>query len=246
MSTETVATLTALAEEYRAIAHNLANANTAGYKRLVGTLTQPTPAGEAGAVAPSAGQDQTPAPAAEASTGIDFSQGRLVRTGRSLDAALAGKGFFVLETDQGERYGRNGVFRTNATGQLVDGLGRTVAGQGGPITVPASVSPMTVQISADGRVLADGTMVGRLRIVEFEDPSVLEPVGAGAFAAPDGAAPADAQDTTVQQGFQEASNVEAVTELVGLIKVTRLYQANVQVMAKGGDRAKALLRIAMA
>jgi len=234
VSTETVATLT--------------GANTTGYKRLVGTFTRGVQASGGGAAAAVAGDGKTSGPAApKASTGIDFSQGRLVHTGRTLDAALAGKGFFVLETDQGERYTRNGVFRTGPNGQLVDGLGRTVAGQGGPITIPASVSPMTVQIGADGRIFAAGTMIGQLRIVEFEDPSVLEPTGSGAFAAPDGAGPpADAQDTTVQQGFQEASNVDAVTELVGLIKVTRLYQANIQVMAEGGDRAKALLRIAMA
>jgi len=245
MSTDTISALTGLADEYYAIAHNLANANTTGYKRLVGTFTGGGASpGEAAESSSAATGEAASAP--QASTGIDFSQGRLVRTGRSLDAALSGKGFFVLETDRGERYTRNGVFRADAQGQLVDGSGRTVAGEGGPVMIPTSVSPMQVVIAPDGRILAGGTAIGRLRIVEFEDPSVLEPEGSGAFVAPAGARPAPAENTTVQQGFQEASNVDAVTELVGLIQVTRLYQANVQVMADTGDRAKDLLRIAMA
>jgi len=244
VSTDTIAALTGLSNEYHAIAHNLANTNTAGYKRLVGACT-----GSGASAGPSGGADAgtggaTSAP--EVTTGIDFSQGRLVHTGRSLDVALSGKGFFVVETDQGERYTRNGVFRTNAQGQLVDGSGRTVAGEGGPVIIPGTVSPMEVQVAPDGRILAAGSAIGSLRIVEFEDPSALKPAGAGVFVAPADARPATAENTTVQQGFQEASNVDAVTELVGLIKVTRLYQANIQVMANGKDRTKALLRIAMA
>jgi flagellar basal body rod protein FlgG len=241
VSENTIAALTGLADEYHAIAHNLANANTAGYKRLIGTFT------DTGSAA-----DETPAPAGgngadpRVATGIDFSQGRLVRTGRSLDVALSGDGFFVIETDRGERYSRNGVFRTGPQGQLVDGLGRTVAGEGGPIILPGSVSPTEVHIAPDGRILAGGTAVGQLRIVEFEDPSVLTAEGSGAFVAPAAAQPAAAENTTVEQGFQEASNVDAVTELVGLIKVTRMYQANVHVMAGGKDRTKALLGVAMA
>ncbi|MFO8012997.1 MAG: flagellar hook basal-body protein [Phycisphaerae bacterium] len=243
MSENTIAALSGLAEEYHAIAHNLANANTTGYKRLIGTYTGPgASAGTAGEAA--AAGDTGPVP--QASMGIDFSQGRIVHTGRRLDAALSGKGFFVIETDQGERYSRNGAFRADAQGQLVDGSGRTVAGEGGPIIIPGSVSPTEIAIDADGRLLAGGTAIGQLRIVEFEDASVLTPEGAGAFVAPDGARPAPAENTTVQQGFQEASNVDAVTELVGLIKVTRLYQANIHTMASGKDRTKDLLRVAMA
>jgi flagellar basal body rod protein FlgG len=244
VSEETIAALTGLANEYHAIAHNLANANTTGYKRLYGTYTaEGTGVGTAGEPVGTTGGT---GPAPHELTGIDFSQGRIVRTGRSLDVALSGKGFFVIETDRGERYSRNGVFRTNAQGQLVDGSNRTVAGEGGPIIIPGTVSPTEITIDADGRILAGETAVGQLRIVEFEDVSVLTPEGAGAFVAPDGARPAAAENTTVQQGFQEASNVDAVTELVGLIKVTRLYQANIHTMASGKDRTRNLLRVAMA
>jgi len=242
VSSETISALTGLGREYEAIAHNLANANTVGFKRRVGVFTQEPPkAGAApAAAAPSA------LPPTTATSAIDFSQGRLVQTGRSLDVALTGKGFFVLETAKGQRYTRNGVFRVNGRGQLVDAVGRTVAGEGGPIVIPPSVSVMDVEIASDGRLLAAGTPIGALRIVEFEDPSVLQPEGMGAFVARGGARPGPATGTTVQQGFQEASNVDTVRELVALIKVTRLYQANVQVMANKSERGKALMQVAMA
>jgi len=243
VSDPTAITLSGLARQYEAIAHNLANVATPGYKRIVGAFVRDgsTDGGSEGTT------EETTAPtSAETVLAVDFSQGRLVRTGRSLDVALSGPGFLALETTEGERYTRNGVLRLGRNGQLVDGAGRTVAGTGGPITVPADVSTTEVTIAPDGRVLARGAVIGRLRLVEFENPAVLVPEGAGAFRAPDEARPAEAVRTTVHQGFQEASNVQAVTELVGLITATRLYQANIQVMVKSGERAEALLRIAMA
>ena len=240
MSGETISALTGLGREYEAIAHNLANANTVGFKRRVGVFTQEPPKTGPAPAASSA------LPPTTATSAIDFSQGRLVQTGRSLDVALTGKGFLVLETAEGQRYTRNGVFRVNGRGQLVDAAGRTVAGEGGPLTIPASVSAMDVEIASDGRLQAGGTPIGALRIVEFEDPSVLRPEGMGAFVAQGSARPGPATATTVQQGFQEASNVDTVRELVGLIKVTRLYQANVQVMSSKSDRGKALMQVARA
>jgi len=245
MSTDTTAMMAGLGEQYLALAHNLANVNTVGYKRRVShyAAVAATPAGTGPAASALAGGGAGPG---RASMATDFSQGRLVRTGRSLDLALSGKGFFVLETDQGERYTRNGVFRVNADGHLVDGQGRTVAGEGGPVTVPTSVSPMEVDVASDGRLLAAGAPIGRLRLVAFEDVSGLESEGFGAFAAPNGVQPTAATDTTVEQGFQEASNVDAVTELVGLIQVTRLYEANVQVLMQRKGTGQDLLRVAMA
>jgi len=241
MGTETTAVLAGLGEQYHTLAHNLANINTVGYKRRLSRYAAETAAGAetgaAGAKAPATLQS---------STAIDFSQGRLVRTGRSLDLALSGKAFFVVETDRGERYTRNGVFRVGGDGHLVDSQGRPVAGEGGPITVPPSVSPMEVEVTAEGRVVAGGAPIGRLRLVAFEDPNALEAEGFSTLVPRDGSTPTPAAETTVQQGFQEASNVDAVTELVGLIQVTRLYEANVQLLSLRKDTGKALLGVAMA
>lgn len=243
-TTDIAAALSALTHQYQTIAHNLANANTVGFKRRLSVFALQD--GSTGGVSAS------PTAAVEAAAGIagidavDFSQGSLIHTGRSLDVALHGKGFFVLETDQGDRYTRNGIFRTNAQGQLVDALGRTVAGQSGPLTIPPTVSPMQVGIAEDGRILAAGAEIGKFRVVEFEDPKALTPIGENAFKAPAGVQPDPATDTTVQQGFQEGSNVKAVHELVALIQVARLYEANVKIVQAASDRGEELIRVAMA
>jgi len=243
-TTDMAAALSTLTHQYETIAHNLANASTVGYKRRLTVFALPD--GSAGGAAPSGPAATGTAPTVTESNFVDFSQGALVHTGRPLDAALHGKGFFVLETDRGDRYTRNGIFRTNAQGRLVDAQGRMVAGEGGPLTIPPTVSPMQVEIAEDGRILAAGAEIGKLRVVEFEDPNVLDPVGDSAFEAPAGIRPDPAADTTVHQGFQEASNVKSVHELVALIQVARLYEANVKIVQAAGDRGKELIRVAMA
>ena len=243
MTTDMAAALSALTRQYEAITHNLANANTVGYKRrlIVFTMLDGTTGGTSAAGATAT----ETSPTIVDSDFVDFSQGSLVHTGRSLDVALHGKGFLVMETAGGERYTRNGVFRTNAQGQLVDAQGRTVAGEGGPLTIPPSVSILQVQIGEDGRVLAAGTEIGKLRIVEFEDPKGLIPVGENVYEDPADSRPAAATDTTVHQGFQEGSNVKAVQELVALIQVARLYEANVKIVSASSELSKDLIRVAL-
>ena len=241
----TASTLEALTEQYRAIAHNLANVSTAGYKRRCTSFVQHLQA--------LAGPGVVSSDAASATIGtvvgvtsVDFTQGALVSTGRPLDLALNGKGFFVLETPEGPLYTRSGVFRTNQNGQLVDAAGRTVAGEGGPIVIPSSVSMLTVGVSTDGAVSADGTGIGKLRVVEFEDESALIPAGGNAFLAPATETPTPSAGTAVKQRFQEAANVTPVQELVGLIAVTRMYEANLKAIQVQDERMKELLQVAMA
>lgn len=226
--------LSALTRQYEAIAHNLANASTTGYKRLARGATQEAgPGGASGA------------PTVRQESPVDFTQGPLTRTGRPLDVALHGEGFFVIETPEGPLYTRNGVFQVNTNGQLVDFRGRTVAGDGGPIVLPPDAAVSGVRVSRDGTVSADGQELGRLRIVEFEERENLTPQGAHCFRAPADATPADAESTAVQQGFQETSNVRVVRELVDLIMVTRMYEAGLKTIQSQDDRTKNLLQAAM-
>jgi len=231
----------ALSHQYRTIAHNLANVNTAGFKRSKEQFSQ-TLLGQMGSPG-----ESTEAPATGVTYGravVDFTQGALVQTGRSLDLGMDGAGFFVVESPEGPRYTRNGCFRTNAQGQLVDFAGRTVAGESGPIIVPSSVSTQRVQVSTDGAVSINGQNIGRLQLVSFDDPKALEPLDGTGFRAPANVQPAAARPA-VHQGFQEASNVSAVEELVDLITVTRLYEANVKTITAQDERLKSLLQVAM-
>lgn len=239
----TASSLEALGDQYRAIAHNLANANTAGYKRLCSSFIQVLQQVQAGQ---SGGLDvEIPGGPVFDQITIDFSQGAMVRTGRPLDLALDGKGFFVLETPEGPLYARNGVFRTNPEGQLVDSSGRTVAGEGGPIVIPPTASTAAVRLSGDGSISVAGQSVGKLRLVQFAEETVLTPVGGNCFGAPDTAEASPATDTTVLQGFQEASNVRVVEELVGLITVSRHYEANIKAITVQDEQMKNILQVAM-
>ena len=225
--------LAALSDRYRMITHNLANSSTHAFKRRVGTFAQV--------------MDAQSKPRAEVidSSEIDFSQGGMERTGRPLDLALDGEGFFTLETPDGPLYTRSGAFTVNQMGQLVDSAGRMVAGESGPITIPANVPQEHVQVSAQGEVFAAGAALGRLKIVTFAQAESLKQVGQGLYEAP----PAARQDSftgRVQQGSRELSNVSVVQELVDLITVSRLYEANFKAIGQHDERLKQVLGVAMA
>jgi flagellar basal-body rod protein FlgG len=230
----------ALTRQYEAIAHNLANANTTGYKRRLTAFQCLLEAQMQGADPANVLTGEV-----KGTVTIDHAQGPLTNTGRSLDVAIEGEGFFVIETPEGPLYTRNGSFEVNPQGQLVDASGRTVSGEGGPIVLPGAVGVSRITVSQDGTVWAGGQSVGRLSLVRFENPSVLEPVGQSCFRAPAGAAPGPTANAKVRQFFQEGSNVNVVEELVGLIAVTRLYEANVKAIEKQDEQARNLLQVAM-
>ncbi|MHC4395229.1 MAG: flagellar hook-basal body protein [Planctomycetota bacterium] len=229
-----------LIEQFNIITHNLANVSTVGYKRVCSTFSNSLQAQQDGAGTESSDE-------AELETMLDFSQGSIVETGRPLDFALYGKGFFVIETPEGPLYARNGMFRTNENGQIVDSEGRIVAGQAGPITIPVNVGLLQLNVSSDGTISAGGTVVGQFRLVYFgEDESKLVSAGASCFLMPDeNIQPVAAENIVVKQGYQEASNVQMVEELVNMIMVTRLYEANMNVMSAQQETSSSLMDVAM-
>jgi flagellar basal-body rod protein FlgF len=230
--------INSLMQEYNTITHNLANASTNGYKRRVNAFSQILDS------ITNANQPATGTPAIK--LGIDFSQGHMVQTGRSLDLALQGDGLFVVETPEGPLYTRSGSFQTNGQGQIVDPQGRIIAGEGGAIVVPKEVSLSALNISQDGKVSTGSLIIGRLKIVEFSNRSQdLTPAGTNCFAANGSGEPKVATKTTVQQGYQESSNVNAMEELVGLITVTRVYESSMKILTSKSDSDKSLLTAAM-
>lgn len=178
---------------------------------------------------------------------FDFSQGNVVQTDRPLDFALYGKGFFVIETPEGPLYSRNGMFSTNQNGQIVDSQGRTVAGQAGPIMVPNNVDISQLNISSDGTIYAGNTTIGKFSLVEFgDDQSKLVPVGESCYRMLEPEIePVAAENIVVKQGYQEASNVKIVDELVDMIMVSRLYEANMKFITAQKDASSDLMSVAM-
>jgi flagellar basal body rod protein FlgG len=232
------ATINGLTREFDVITNNLANVSTVGYKRTSNAFSQSLLAqsegtGEAGGEA-------------ELLSVYDFSQGSFIETGRSLDFALCGKGLFVIETPEGPLYTRNGMFRLNKNGQVVDSSGRIVAGQSGPITIPPEVGLDKITVSSDGNISGNGVVIDKFKLVEFgENENKLVSAGFNCFQAPADIKPDATKNLIVKQGFQEGSNVQMVEELVDMITVSRLYEANMRLMSAGKDTTKSLLNVAM-
>ncbi|MBL8816286.1 MAG: flagellar hook-basal body protein [Planctomyces sp.] len=155
----------------------------------------------------------------------DFAQGHLRQTMRPLDAALNGSGFFVVEgPNGGELYTRNGSFYLNNDRQLVTIDQLIVQGVGGPITIPDNANAEAISISQDGQVFVGRTEIGQLRIEDFTDRSVLEPMGSTLYAAPPNTQ-SIASTATVWQGHLEQSNVVTINELVGIISSSKQFEA---------------------
>jgi flagellar basal-body rod protein FlgF len=147
---------------------------------------------------------------------LDLTSGSLAPTGNPLDVAVAGSGFFTVQSAQGVLYTRDGSFHVTSTGQLVTSQGNTVLGEQGPVTLPNGA----VAISSDGTISVEGNVVDKLRLAEFPPGTNLTAVGNATYAALAGSAVA-AADSSVRQGMLEGSNVSPTEGVVQLITVQR-------------------------
>ncbi|MBC8472468.1 MAG: flagellar hook basal-body protein [Planctomycetes bacterium] len=242
--------LDALTQEYETITHNLANISTAGYKRRCNTFSKSLDEQMTGLLGQMTGTGaETYSPGSiELTSSLDFSQGNFFETGRSLDFAISGKGFFVIETPNGPLYTRNGSFNTNQNGQIINPQGQIVAGEGGPITIPSNVEISQVSVSSDGSVSANGIPIGKFQLVDFENNEAkLVPAGDSCYQMPDqNIQPVAAENIIVKQGRQELSNVKMIEELVDMIMVSRLYEANMKFIAARKEVASSITSAAMA
>lgn len=206
--------LVARTQELDTIANNLANANTAGFRAQQDVFS---------AVLADAG-DVTGSPLNQAmnqygvygGTTLDLSQGALQKTGNSLDVAIEGSGFLVVQTANGEMYTRNGSLQINAQGQLVTAKGDAVMGDRGVITMP----PGPVSISADGTISQNGAVTGKLQVVDFPPGTKITSAGNSYYSAPAGTA-VPATQSYVRQGMLESSNVNPIIGMVQLVTAQR-------------------------
>jgi len=201
------------------IANNIANVSTPAFQREEPTfqeyITQVPPAeGQSGIQTLSFVQD----------AGIvrDLSEGRMETTNAPFDFAIHGKGYFVVQTPSGERYTRAGHFTLNDSGQLVTSNGDPIQGDGGPITITPDDGE--VHFAADGTISGQNGQIGRLRIVDFQNPRALLKEGGSLYNA-NGQSPISADSFQLQPGMLETSNVEPVIEISHMIEVMRAYQA---------------------
>jgi flagellar basal-body rod protein FlgG len=222
------------------IAHNLANANTTGFKRgradfqdlLYQTVTAPGTASSASTEVP-AGL-QVGLGVKPAAVGKIFSQGDFRNTGSELDLAIEGDGFFQVLQPNGEiAYTRAGALKRDSVGQLVTSNGYLLEPA---ITLPDDTTAVT--IAADGTVSvlqggsATATVVGDLELAVFPNPQGLSAIGRNLLLPTDASGdpitgvPGEAGIGTLSQGFLEISNVSIAEELVNMIMSQRAFEVN--------------------
>ncbi len=167
----------------------------------------------------------------------DFTQGPIEHTGRNLDLAIDGEGFFVVRTPLGERYTRCGNFTLNSEGFLTTHSGYLVMGQSGPI----SISGNKVEIASDGRVLVDGDEVDTIKVVCFRDLQSLR--REGNYFASEGQSyfPADMTSTRIVQGALERSNVNPIDEMVEMISLYRHFESEQRSIKMQDESTKTLI-----
>jgi len=222
----------ALQRRLDTVANNLANATTSGYKAdrldFNGVMSRVQAAG--------AGSPGEPVvfPVLEGSR-TNFDQGPLKETGRPLDFALEGEGFFEVRTaDGGTAYTRDGRFHLNAEGVLTDSEGRAILDRRGqPITLDSG----EVRANASGELFTPGndSPVGHLAVYRPEDPGQLQKQGDNLYQAP-AETMAEATEARVRNGQLERSNVNTMQEMVRMMDLQRAYQSMTQAM-KTVDKA---------
>jgi flagellar basal-body rod protein FlgF len=156
-----------------------------------------------------------------------FDQGALRQTGNSLDLALEGDGFFVVQGQNGPAYTRNGTFTLAPDGTLISAAngGAVLDTDGQPIRIASPGA--SVSITREGIVQAGAAKMGQLAVVKFDDPRLLERQGDSEWKPADPqlqATPVD--DPIVHQGWLEGSNVNAVSTMTLMVKTSRLFELN--------------------
>ncbi len=206
---------------FDAIANNIANVNTNGFKKDEVSFERSSFAIEL----------------AQTST-TDFSGGNTIQTGNPLDVALDASGFFKIETDQGERYTRNGAFTLNSQGYLVTGEGELVLGENGPLEIGGG----KVSISGNGEVSVDGQPIDRLAVVEFNRLQDLVKEGNSTYSNTGGDDNIiQPEEVRVKQGVLEKSNVNPTQEMVKMMEMFRSYESTQQVIQTMGEMTDKLI-----
>jgi len=153
----------------------------------------------------------------------DLRDGAMQKTGNTFDLAIAGEGYFAIGTTDGTRFTRNGSFTLNNNGQLVTSQNRPVlADNDQPITIPPNAGD--ILISGDGTISSGTNRIAKIKVVTFDKPQNLD-------RRPDSLYEAHVSDPgrplarpKMVQGTLEGSNVQAITEMTRMIQVQRSYE----------------------
>ncbi len=210
----------ALMRNLDTVATNVANGDTAGYKAGRMLFTD---------YLADAGRNRDVAYANDVATYEDYAQGPLKVTGRPLDVAIQGDGFFEVLSPNGVRFTRLGSFQVSPDGTLITAEGYTIQGEGtgtGERPITLGEGDTAIIVTKDGTIRARSAAGGledrgRLSVVNFDDPQQLEKLGNGFFTAPIAPNQLLPEEVSIAQGMLEKSNVNPTLEMTRMIKISR-------------------------
>lgn len=222
--------LSGLADELRAVANNIANMSTTGYRGEGLVFAEVLSRMETDGGALSMAQPRAHV--------TDPSPGGFTPTGGALDLAIEGDGYFQVETPAGPRLTRAGAFSRSDEGLMVTPQGWPVLDEGGaPIALPPDLADIAV--AADGTISADGQPVARVGLVAADPMAMLREDGV-VFRVDGEIEPAE--DARIAQGFLEDSNVDPMAEMARLIEVQRAYEMGQSFMDMEDQRLRESVR----
>ncbi|MEP7075424.1 MAG: flagellar basal-body rod protein FlgF [Acidobacteriota bacterium] len=198
-------------------ANNIANASTAGFKaeRLIYSTVAADKQGS--------GDKQSLVVGVSTSSGVDFTEGSIQQTGRSMDVAIDGDAFIQIQTPRGVRFTRAGNLNLNSNGQLTTKNNDLVVGESGPITLSKESQ---LSIAEDGSLSTDGAVTDKLKLVRFNNPaSALSKEGDSLFMLTGAEQPQPNVSSKVVQGSLENSNINSVSEMVSMINNNREFES---------------------
>ncbi len=221
-----------LMSEMRAVANNIANASTTGYRRegvIFSEFVQALAPGD-----PSLSM----ATANVRDTRLD--QAPLDETGGTFDLAIEGEGFFMVEGPNGPMLTRAGAFTPSPQGELVtlDGYRLLDAG-GAPLFVPAAAQ--SIAVASDGTMSADGQLLAEIGLWLPRDPNDLRHHDGVRFESPGGADPVSG-DARILQGYLEQSNVNPIGEIARMIEIQRAYEQGQAFLEREDERIRGVIQ----
>jgi flagellar basal-body rod protein FlgG len=202
------------------IANNIANVSTPGFKSSRPVFNAFTGEDESGN-----GMLQNTSVSMYDSY-VNFAVAPLLETGSKLDFAIEGEGFFVVSTPDGPMYTRNGKFTVSQDKKLVTMEGYPVLGRGGEIDVGGQNGNVDISVENDGSVFVDKAFIDVIKIVDFADKRYIRNFGKNLFMnTQEGSVEIIPENSTVRQGYSEASNVDIMREMIEMIHTVRAYEA---------------------
>ncbi len=224
----------ALRRQMDVVANNLANISTKGFKAERTLFAEYLmPVAEASTFKSS---DHTLSYVWDRGTMTDFTAGPSTLTGGPLDVSISEDAFFVVSTEQGEKYTKNGSFQLDNEGMLVTSEGHAVLGEGGPIRF--ATTDVDISFAQDGTVTSNNGVKGKLMAVEFAGPQMLTRAGESLF---EGEDPIQVQ-AQFTHGALEDSNVRGVVEVTEMIEVTRAYESLANMMKRMDDMRRSAVQ----